>query len=762
MVKYHKLSPIYDANAKLSVGSTLNNLAPQKEIKNLLNQIQFDENILHKYQNWTYHIQWYMIPYNTMIAREYMMLHSIDEVSQVAVDGFGEQRVYGFTNNDFYQIDPSEKVVIFETGVTAQYTFEGLNFKSVYSENDLNGFIHMTNMTLKFKEINGCTFKDKWQCVSRALGYTNNINVPYFLEISFVGYDPNTGMPVIINSHPYLFKTVITGVDAQINPSGTSYTIKMCPFTQYGFSKDNFVAENLGKIANEINGGTFNDVVASLEETLNKKFFEIADNAELEKYYPKDDGTGQRYVFVIDDAIKNIAITPNPSYYTQTGETIERTPNPNKTIDSIIRDIWYYIVPNGLENVDLRVFTKQVIVGKRPGDAGLIEQIYYFIVPYFVPFKEYYVTKFKAQKEGKKPVLPIRNLADHINFLQQNGLLSRKYEYMYNGRDINVLNFDFKIDGLWYLKPPTELGKMIDYSKFDQPSDELSPALMPKAIEDFIGQTPILSNITNSFFDALYKKWNKNGVVTNGVKYLDDINDSISDTDRIVYLNYGKVPVRADNTSPIDEDNQANESEYTPIIRKSAMEELHSSGKMCKINFEIIGDPFWLGDETYDNSLCRIKKCVYGNHEIVFNVKTPSQRDKVTGEIAIDTSTTVSGFYQVIGVEHNFSNTGKFTQKITAVIDPMSVVRSDYEDSGLEGIPASNIDITKVNTSNLIPNTMVQTVKEQPTATQMIAKTAVPINEQLCKINYNQNVTKFADIGQSTLAGKATQFKSWV
>ena len=57
---------------------------------------------------------------------------------------------------------------------------------------------------------------------------------------------------------------------------------------------------------------------------------------------------------------------------------------------------------------------------------------------------------------------------------------------------------------------------------------------------------------------------------------------------------------------------------------------------------------------------------------------------------------------------------------------------------------------------------MVQTVKEQPTAIQMIAKTAVPMNEQLCKINYNQNVTKFADIGQSTLAGKATQFKSWV
>ena len=793
MVKVHNLSPIY--SKYYQVGSTLGTIQPQKEIKNLINQINFKDNILKEYDNWTFHIQWYMIPYNDFIAREYAILHSDADVNNV-IDGIDEnQTISGVIDKDFYKIDPSEKVVIFETGVTAQYAFENLSYKTVYSENDLNGFIHMTNMTFKFKEVNGCTFRDKWQVVSRALGYDNNINVPYFMEIDFVGYNRLTGKPERILPNPYLFKLAITGVDAQINNTGTSYTVKMVPHTQYGFSKDNFVAENLGKIGNQVGGGTFRQAIESLEETLNKKFFEIADNFQLKKYYPSDDtvnvvdpatkdskleisrrwqpdnskknenmtmiptmekastqqtpygsNIGKRYIFVVDSNIADVPLHTSSVYYTQTGETTERQIAPQKTIDGIVKELWHNIQPQGRENTEVRVFTKQVIVGKRP-DGGVIERIYYFIVPYIAPFVEYYFIKYedkiKKNQGAKTKDQPIKNLAEHINYLQSAGLLNRRYEYMFSGRDTSVLNFDFKINGLWYLKSPSELGKMIDYNLFDKPEDEISNEITPKTLEDWFGEkvsSDILRQTAKEIFDYLYKKYTQTTVAPTSVKYMDDINDMISDFDKVVYLNYGKIPERPDNTSVTDKDTQPNENEYTPILRRTALEEMHSCGKMCQINFEILGDPYWLGDETFDNSLMRIKQCVYGNHEIIFNVKTPAQRDKITGEQMIDTSTTVSGFYIVTAVEHNFSNSGKFTQKITAVIDPMSTVRSDYEDSSV--VNTSTTDATKIDTSLFTPKK-----EENVVINNKILPDSQSKKTTLQKSNWN----KMADVGQTLI-----------
>ena len=816
MVQIHRLSPIY--NESKTIGSTLGNIAPQKEIKNLINQIDFDENVLHQYQNWTYHIQWYMIPYNTYIAREYMMLHTMSEVTPIYDGKDKNQRIYGVQDSDFYRIDPSEKVIIFETGVTSQYAFDSLNYKTVYSENDLNGFIHMTNMNLKIKELDGCSFKDKLVCVSRALGWDvysngNAINMPHFLEISFIGYDNNTGMPVKIGNHPYMFKMAMTGIDAQVNTSGATYNIKFVPNNQYGFSKDNFIAENLGTIANEINGGTFRSVIESLERSLNKKFFEIADNEILQKYYPMDDvvdvdmteigrnerdkssysnvlrgseaksfaktnpnmtpiptvtsnqtsigntSVGKRYIFVIDENIADTPIFSKSTYYTQTGETNNQLPNPNKTLNSIVKDIWNNIIPTGRENIDVRIFTKQIIVGKRPNDEGLVERIYYFIVPYIVPFKEYYYNKYYNEQlaenyQKKKTNQPIRSLAEHINLLQRSGLLSRRYEYMFSGRDVNVLNFDFKIDGLWYMKPPTELGKVIDYNRFDIPADSLETETNTLLnVEEWIQKgisNEAIRQTASQIFNALYKKYTKSGNVDNSPKYLDDINSIISDNDKIMYLNYGKIPIRADNTSP-REDRPSEEKEYSPIIRRTALEEMHSAGKMCKITFEILGDPFWLGDETFDNSLCRIKKCVYGNHHIIFAVKTPANRDNITGEQQLDTSTTISGFYIVTQVEHNFNSSGKFTQKITAVIDPMSTVRSDYEDASLDSIDGTvfeNMGLT--TTSNYIPKPDI--TQREVTAMGQTLRPVANVKDTLQKCNWN----KLADIGQSTVAGQAT------
>ena len=79
---------------------------------------------------------------------------------------------------------------------------------------------------------------------------------------------------------------------------------------------------------------------------------------------------------------------------------------------------------------------------------------------------------------------------------------------MFSGRDVNVLNFDFKIDGLWYMKPPTELGKVIDYNRFDIPADSLETETNTLLnVEEWIQKgisNEAIRQTASQIFNALY------------------------------------------------------------------------------------------------------------------------------------------------------------------------------------------------------------------------------------------------------------------
>ena len=122
---------------------------------------------------------------------------------------------------------------------------------------------------------------------------------------------------------------------------------------------------------------------------------------------------------------------------------------------------------------------------------------------------------------------------------------------------------------------------------------------------------------------------------------------------------------------------------------------------------------------------------------------------ELTNEQQIDTCTTISGFYIVTQVEHSFNSSGKFTQKITAVIDPMSTVRSDYEDASLDSIDGTVLEKQLSTTSNYIPRAEMS-MREVTAMGQSVR----PVNNVKDILNKN-NWNKYADIGQSTTAGQA-------
>ena len=746
-------------------------IGQQQDIKNMISQMNFGHNVLLDYDNWTFHIQWFMLPrsieylYEWQQEKEDMTVNILNSANiankKYSQDDLDTYMKYGQTDFDRHKIKDEYKIVLFETGVTGNYAFDSMNMKTVYSNSDLSNFAHMTSMTLSFKELNGCTFRDKFDAVSRAIGWTeNNLFMPTYIELSFKGWHPTSGKPVKIGSS-YLYKVCVTGCDAECNQGGTKYTFKFTPSIQGGLTKDNFVAENLGTIGQNVSGNTFKQLIYSLEDKMNEKFFAIGDNTTLKDMYNSADTqtNGKRYVFVIDSAIADLNISPTSTYYNQELSTVEKVATPQSTIQGIVESIWRDVDDDKGNDTTLRVFSKQVLIGNRPNDEGNLERIYYFIIPVREPFMSNYIAKHSELPTSGTKIYD--RFGDYVNYLYTSNLIPRHYEYMYSGKDNSVLNFNFKINNMWFLNSPYESENVAHDNTVGLPQDFL-PEEIFKALGELASITDVANRIykdTKELFESIMGK----GKVTNTIKYMDDLEEQLTATDKFKYRNFKAIPKRNDNTTVPEDFSRVDNP--IPAIRKTALSELHSAGRLTAIDMEIIGDPFWLGDETFSNKLMNIKTCVSNNHHIIFTVNTPPEQN-IAGEIDVKTKRSVTGFYIVTQMEHNFNSSGKFTQKLKAVIDPMLATRSDYEDIGYK---TSTVGELINRATNLLPNNIsnkekkiqeeaIKTIqnanKEAEYASDVLNKvksgnignglvqqTSIKDAPTMTKINYNKNQT---------------------
>lgn len=705
MVKIVELSKVYNKEYKSGTKyiDTVN-VSWTDNIDKILGYSIFDENPLLKYDNWTYHIQFYMIPSNVERAREYLRQRVLDNTIDVSVGGKvsannEEQRKrqneqfitssgykvnyeqmdkeYNYNKEDIYHIKDKEKVVIFETGVISQYNLQSLNFKTVYSDSSLNGFIHLTDMTMVLNETLGCSLLDKWNCVSRALGWENNINMPYYMEISFKGYDSNTGLPIKITPN-YLLKLYIKDVKTQISNKGTTYTFSLAPFYQYGFQKDNFLIENIGQLGEKLNGSTFKSYIEQLETFINEKYFSIPANKNNMSAY----SDRKRYEFIIDEAIQSAIIKKSNLNSHEEKQNINH-PNPKDTIQTLVKELWNYVDDEKFDDTELRLFTKQVIVQQKANDGSQLEKIYYFIVPVKKPFMNYYMEKMQNKPSN---IRKYNSYGEYLNYLIDNNLLKKKYEYLFSGTDVNVQNFDFKLNYLWYIKSLSEKIKINEDSQFNTTRDSLGN--LTYNMEEYSGKIDdlVIQSEANKVFLDLYG--NNNSSAIESIKYIDDVNSVLSDTEKFNYLNYKNIPVRNSNLESFNTTSVTDVPK--PIIKQTALEEMHSAGEMSTINFEILGDPYWLADETYDGDLLNMKTFTYESQHILFKVKTPVGQSLTNDLNDYSTCYGITGAYIPTQIEHNFTSSGKFTQKITAVIDPYLIVRGDYEE--VEGFYSANLE----------------------------------------------------------------------
>ena len=291
-------------------------------------------------------------------------------------------------------------------------------------------------------------------------------------------------------------------------------------------------------------------------------------------------------------------------------------------------------------------------------------------------YLEYFKEKAKAKNNPSSEESRIKQMqSNEARNLVSNGLMPKRYEWLFNGRDTSVLEFNGDLDKLWYANLGWENTQTIDEAVNDVPrhadkeKDEYS--------EMSLGETLTASNEKLVGNEA-------RGLSSDGRLYLDDIYKTMDESTRREYLSARPIYEKNDAIANSNKKEESEQVDIEAVMTKAGYGNLHGSGNLVEVTLKILGDPFWM--HLYDD------KVAYAPSEnsefnkfyhFVFIVKTPISQTP-SGEYDIHSCIEFSTIYQIIE-SSSLMEDGKFIQSIKGVVDPafMHLARIEGLDGGI-------------------------------------------------------------------------------
>ena len=225
---------------------------PYRQLSGIDAVTSMGENPLGFYNNPTYKWRFFVTHYDDLV-------------------NLGSSGTPGNYKTHFAQLESAGKlIVIAETGATG-YSIDEIVIRSVPAERNTStlGF-HM-----EITEPLGTSMLEKMALAAVRLGIQNWQQTIYHLELTFVGYDPDTGRPVRLPTNNPIHKiwpVSILDINTNVSEAHTHYTIKLVPPAELGKAVDNRL-----KRPRSFPARTVGDVFRTLAEELEPKVSETTD-----------------------------------------------------------------------------------------------------------------------------------------------------------------------------------------------------------------------------------------------------------------------------------------------------------------------------------------------------------------------------------------------------------------------------------------------------------------------------------------------------
>ena len=566
---------------------------------------------------------------------------------------------------------------------------DGLEVETLLSPNKQTGPAIATKIKFEIYEpMSANGFIEALHVSALAAGWTGYLNACYVIRLDFLGYPDDISGPVsetkLINATRF-FPLKLTGTEMEITETGTKYRVSAVPYNETGFATPNQIFSDIS-----FSGDNVKQVLESLFEGINKSTKEraakekSAEGAKIfdtyEIYFPALPKPGESLkIETVDTPISKAKIneklrsnvvykfppieevvetkqsgsddgsydraeaarlsrqgsanntTPQPTkkedsqqrYYPEKNQ-IQFAANSNihEIIEAVIRDSLYFEqqVLKDIETAikgDGMIDYFQIMINTVPGPMDTTFNLQTFTYQYIVcPYKVHY-SKLPGQQNT------------NFNADSMKNYIKRIYNYLYTGKNIDVLNFRLNFNNLFF------------------------QAANPKMSNNDASDTAQAAGASN---DQVVRHQ------TNGAKEAPkDQNDR---------------PPTMPSASAGSTNGRGQPIQQNPYyqIAYTAHKAILESVNMLTGEIEILGDPFYLATGGMGNFLPELKdyaitetgEANFNNGPVVvrINFKNPIDIDETTG-LAIFSKTAVpfSGAYQVLKCNSTFRD-GAFKQKL--------------------------------------------------------------------------------------------------
>lgn len=224
------------------------------DIETLLTNFNGVENILHRYDNVTYHIEFFMVfqknlkKYLTEKSHLFSTYYLKAITEQKAIDIDGREQVMHIEPPksaeelmielwNLQNILEQQKIIIAESGKTAETSIESLSMTTHTPTSSITEMLTTTEFEMTIKEINSAVLVNKISFGSLISGYDTYVSQPYFINVWFSGYEHETGRPVEkipllhlsddIIMDKLTYQVIIASVKSSSESSSTTHNMKL-------------------------------------------------------------------------------------------------------------------------------------------------------------------------------------------------------------------------------------------------------------------------------------------------------------------------------------------------------------------------------------------------------------------------------------------------------------------------------------------------------------------------------------------------------
>ena len=381
----------------------------------------------------------------------------------------GAQSTTVQTAQVYAALDGMEQVILAQSGVTS-YNIRSVEIESMVGPNSYTRMIDNTSFTITISESMGVGFQEALLAGAQQLGIKNHLKAFFYLELKFIGYD--TSGNIVINpvqglsiENRWIWQVALIDIDVHMNAGGGTYTLTCKPFTETAYNDDVFIIPETLKVG----GGTLGDLTNNLATALNQSWYDRYAN-DVTKYKfvwhrlsetlqgnfvsPDDPSTyGTNFTAVDYNTVTGLDIETgtNPTFHFQQGVSIDEfieavimnTPAAQKLAkDDAATGSTPLSEPGFRRSIVWRIEPDIQLTAYESFTQQYYKVITYHIRPFYTQLPIIDNGQYLASQKSGVSYTAMQDIVSQ-------GLLKKRYDYLYTGLNIDVIDFQIQYNFAW-------------------------------------------------------------------------------------------------------------------------------------------------------------------------------------------------------------------------------------------------------------------------------------------------------------------------